>query len=214
MFKKLHFSLISLIFLITLISLTANLYFYLHLREENRVVEVVDGDTFQLVSGKRIRLMGVDAPEYDRCGGKEAKEKLTSLILGKTIILKEETKEAYGRSLSLVYQGKNFINEMMLVEGWGRPDYRNNSQRDVLTASYHKARNGKKGIFSGRCQEKDAYDCDIKGNIGQSTYEKFYHLPSCLHYDEVVIDKDRGEQYFCTEQEAVAAGFLKASGCP
>jgi len=37
---------------------------------------VVDGDTFQLKLGKRVRLLGVDAPEYNRCGGKEAKEAL------------------------------------------------------------------------------------------------------------------------------------------
>jgi endonuclease YncB( thermonuclease family) len=30
------------------------------------VGEVVDGDMFQLASGKRFRLMGVDAPEYTK----------------------------------------------------------------------------------------------------------------------------------------------------
>ena len=81
-------------------------FFLLHRQaEESTVVEVVDGDTFQLKSGKRIRLMGVDAPEYNRCGGKEAKEFLGSLIFGKQVKLTEETPEAYGRTLALVWVG-------------------------------------------------------------------------------------------------------------
>ncbi|MBI2028840.1 hypothetical protein HYT02_00275 [Candidatus Gottesmanbacteria bacterium] len=44
-------------------------------------------------------------------------------------------------------------------------------------------------------------------------YDKFYHLPGCLHYDKVVIEQDIGEGFFCTEEEAIEAGFQKASGC-
>ena len=181
------------------------------------MVEVVDGDTFQLKSGKRVRLIGVDAPEIERCGGKEAREKLSSLIYGKIVSLKEETSEAYGRTLALVYVGRVFVNRIMLEEGWGRTDYRKNSRRDELTAAFHQAQSQKRGIFSDLCREeikKTEGECLIKGNIDKNTYEKFYHLPSCSHYDQIVIEKDIGERYFCTEEEALAAGFRKAAGCP
>lgn len=178
-------------------------------------MEVIDGDTFQLRSGKRVRLLGVDAPEYNRCGGPEAKKRLKELIGQKIIDLREVTTEAYGRSLALVYAGSVFVNRVMLEEGWARTDYRKNSQREVLTAAFHQGQSQKKGIFSSLCREMmEVSGCSIKGNIDKSTYEKFYHLPGCKHYNEIVIEKDIGEGYFCTEEEASAAGFQKASGCP
>jgi len=201
---------------VSVISLSLNFYFYKNIREQNRVADVVDGDTFQLASGKRVRLLGVDAPEYDRCGGPEAKEKLSSLIKDKVVDLKEEHQEAYGRSLALVYQNGRFVNQEIMREGLGVPDYQKSSQRDILTRTYHQARDSKKGIFS-LCKETGSPpdpNCVIKGNIDKSTYEKFYHLPGCKQYGQVVIDKDIEEGYFCSEKEAQAAGFKKASGCP
>lgn len=201
---------------VSVISLSLNFYFYKNIREQSRVADVVDGDTFQLASGKRVRLLGVDAPEYDRCGGPEAKEKLSSLIKDKVVDLKEEHQEAYGRSLALVYQNGRFVNQEIMRDGLGVPDYQKSSQRDLLTRTYHQARDGKKGIFS-LCKETGSPpdpNCVIKGNIDKSTYEKFYHLPGCKQYGQVVIDKDIGEGYFCSEKEAQAAGFKKASGCP
>lgn len=209
-----------LIFVLSLISLASvvlNLYLYQKVQEENRVVEVVDGDTFQLKSGKRIRLLGVDAPEFDRCAGPQAKARLTELILGKRVTLKEETSEAFGRSLALVYVDRLFVNKIMLEEGWARTDYRKNSKREVLTTAFHQGQQEKLGIFSDLCRqagEPPNPECLIKGNIDKNTYEKFYHLPGCKHYDQVIIELDIGEKYFCTEEEAQRSGFKKAGTCP
>lgn len=189
------------------------------------MVEVVDGDTFQLASGKRVRLMGVDAPEYDRCGGKEARTKLSSLILNKYVFLTEEKRETFGRSLALTYFFDNFlpvlVNKIMLSEGWGRPDYRANSQRDILTAAFHMAKNEKKGIWSSLCRETSqtpqspqAPLCPFKGNIDKNTYKKFYHFPGCRQYNQIVLEKDIGEKCFNTEGEAIKAGFVRSAGCP
>lgn len=94
--------LITLLSLFLLISVGFNFYLSGKITRENTAIEVVDGDTFQLSSGKRVRLMGVDSPEFDRCGGKEARDRLSSLILNKKVTLKEEASEAYGRTLALV----------------------------------------------------------------------------------------------------------------
>lgn len=194
----------------------ANFYFLRDRQEQNRVVDVVDGDTFQLKSGKRVRLMGVDAPEYNRCGGQEARGLLAQLVKGKIVVLKEGVQETFGRSLSLVYVEGKLVNEVLLSEGWGRPDYRRNSQRAKLTAAYHLAKNSKKGIFSDLCRKEGAPpgECLIKGNIEASTYKKFYHRPDCRNYPQIVLDEDRGERYFCSEAEATAAGFTKSGHCP
>ena len=177
------------------------------------MVEVVDGDTFQLKSGKRVRLLGVDAPEYDRCGGKEAKEALSALISNKQVKLTEETTEAYGRTLALVWVEDTLVNEEMLRQGWARTDYRKNTLRDRLTAAFHQGQN--KGLNLLCVSDKPPKPgCIIKGNIDPASYEKFYHLPSCSHYSQVKINLAFGEQWFCSEKEAVNAGFKKAAGCP
>lgn len=200
------------------------------------VVEVVDGDTFQLSSGKRVRLMGVDAPEYDRCGGKEARELLSELILNKQVMVEEETQETFGRSLALVYTTKYYlmknqlVNKIIMEKGWARPDYRKNSQREMLTTAFHQAKNNNLGIWSSLCRETSVTQsplpaeasakvgqsspCLIKGNIDKSSYKKYYHLPGCKQYNQIVLEKDIGERYFCTEDEATRAGFLKSAGCP
>ena len=159
--------------------------------------------------------MNVDAPEYDRCGGSEAKQRLSELIEGKNVNLKEAVTEAYGRSLALVYVDGELVNEMMLKEGWGRQDYRKNSQRDRLTAAFHEGQEKKLGIFSDQCRKEGEVEgeCKIKGNIDPATYEKFYHLPGCKHYEQTVVDLSRGEKFFCSEKEAKIAGFTKAGGC-
>jgi hypothetical protein len=45
----------------------------------------------------------------------------------------------------------------------------------------------------------------IKGNISSSG-ERIYHVPGQRYYDKTRIDVLQGERWFCTEQEAIAAG--------
>lgn len=47
--------------------------------------------------------------------------------------------------------------------------------------------------------------CQIKGNISGSG--KIYHLPGSDSYDRTKIDESKGERWFCTEEEARAAGW-------
>lgn len=54
--------------------------------------------------------------------------------------------------------------------------------------------------------------CLIKGNIS-SKGERIYHPPGCKYYSATVIDPQRGERWFCSEQEAVAAGWRRTKVC-
>jgi len=54
--------------------------------------------------------------------------------------------------------------------------------------------------------------CDIKGNINTNG-EKIYHTPDCSSYKETVINEAKGEKWFCSEKEAIAAGWRKALNC-
>lgn len=48
--------------------------------------------------------------------------------------------------------------------------------------------------------------CLIKGNIN-SKGQKIYHLPGTSAYASTVIDTSAGEAWFCTEWDAIAAGW-------
>lgn len=51
--------------------------------------------------------------------------------------------------------------------------------------------------------------CSIKGNINYNG-EKIYHVPGQEYYDSTVINTDYGERWFCSEEEALAAGWRKS----
>lgn len=56
-----------------------------------------------------------------------------------------------------------------------------------------------------------AEPCAIKGNVSRSG-AKIYHLPGMATYGSVLIDPDKGERMFCSEDEAVRAGWRPARG--
>lgn len=51
--------------------------------------------------------------------------------------------------------------------------------------------------------------CTIKGNIS-SDGEKIYHVPGQRYYNVTKISPAKGERWFCSEQDALAAGWRKA----
>lgn len=59
------------------------------------------------------------------------------------------------------------------------------------------------------CQQPPDPNCPIKGNISMSSGDRIYHIPGWQNYDSTLIDTTAGERWFCTEEEAVAAGWRK-----
>jgi hypothetical protein len=52
--------------------------------------------------------------------------------------------------------------------------------------------------------------CNIKGNISYSTGEKIYHVPGQQYYSRTKINTAYGERWFCSEAEAIRAGWRKS----
>jgi hypothetical protein len=50
----------------------------------------------------------------------------------------------------------------------------------------------------------------ILGNVSYNSGERIYHMPGDEYYDDTEIDPDYDEYYFCTPDEAEAAGFRHA----
>ncbi|WP_456238544.1 sunset domain-containing protein [Ollibium composti] len=51
--------------------------------------------------------------------------------------------------------------------------------------------------------------CDIKGNISRKG-ERIYHVPSQKYYAQTRVSTGKGERWFCSEQEARAAGWRRS----
>lgn len=49
----------------------------------------------------------------------------------------------------------------------------------------------------------------VKGNISADG-RKLYHLPGMANYNQVKIDEAKGEKFFCSEQEALDNGWVRA----
>ena len=57
-------------------------------------------------------------------------------------------------------------------------------------------------------------ECNIKWNISYNSKTKVYYLPECWKYNEVKIDSMYWEKWFCSEQEAIDAWWIKSYRCP
>ena len=90
------------------------------------VVTVFDGDTIALDDGRKVRLIGVDAPEVEspyrkrEPFGDESRAYLSALILEKNIslVVGDPPKDRYGRTLAYVYLGDVLVNGRIIRDGW------------------------------------------------------------------------------------------------
>lgn len=180
-----------------------------------KVVAIIDGDSFKIGNDQNIRLFGADAPELQYCFGQEAKEALTKKISGKTVILKELKVDMYKRVMALVYLDGESVNEYMVKNGFAESHRDAGTETDVINVAEDFAKTNKLGIFSPKCYQLNPPNlkCAVKGNITQSDGTKVYFVPGCNHYAPTIIEKYKGEDWFCTEKEAKAAGFTKSPEC-
>ena len=83
---------------------------------EARVSKVLDGDTFTLKGqSRRIRVWGLDAPEWDHAGGSAATATMTSLIAGQTLRCQVLDMDRYGRFVAQCFlpDGRDIAAEMI-----------------------------------------------------------------------------------------------------
>jgi hypothetical protein len=64
-------------------------------------------------------------------------------------------------------------------------------------------------LTADKAQGLAANSCQIKGNINRSG-DRIYHLPGGRYYDRTKINEANGERWFCSEDEAVKAGWLRS----
>jgi len=195
-----------------------------------RVTGVSDGDTIKVAVGgrvERVRLIGIDTPELgrngapDQCYARAARSQMQKLTNGRRVHLVRDStqsnRDAYGRLLRYVYtaKGTDDVARTLIKRGAGRQysydtRYRHRSSYTSAERGAQKAKRGLWRSCGSGAPPVPTEACAIKGNI---SYEgaKIYHLPGQRDYAKTIITPARGERWFCTEAEAVAAGWRRSA---
>jgi len=199
---------------------------------------IIDGDTIE-IHGQRIRLFGIDAPEHDqlceaggnqyRCG-QQAALALADQIGKQTVDCVPRDVDQYGRVVAVCSAAGEDLNAWMVRNGWalayrhystayeGDEDAAHLTGAGIWRGTFDAPWDWRQGKRQSQAQVQSqpatsditpAGHCFIKGNIS-SKGERIYHVPGGRYYDATVIDTAKGERWFCTEADAVAAGWRRS----
>ena len=120
--------------------------------EEYRAKEVIDGDTFSLDTGEKGRLIGLNTPELGEHYSEEAAQRLSELIMHRSLRLERDIRDRddYGRLLRYVYTDEDFVNIMLLQEGYAElyliaPNSKHNKE---FEKAHYFAKNNHLGLFN------------------------------------------------------------------
>lgn len=189
---------------------------------------VIDGDTLKIY-GVSHRLKEIDAPELRQvcrrdgvewlCGAESAQH-LRKIIRSRDVRCVTTEKDGYGRMLSTCFVGRRNLNAEMVGSGYALA-YRKYGMTFVDYEEH--AKQNQLGLWAGSFTEPWRYrsqtasaqvapdGCEIKGNIN-SKKKRLYHKPGDRSYAKTVVSPAKGERWFCSEEDAVAAGWEPAWG--
>jgi len=127
--------------------------------EYYKVTYVVDGDTIEIETGERVRLICIDTPETNEYYYQEAKDYLKSLILNKEVKLEKDISETdrYGRLLRYIYFEDDFVNELIVLNGYGKayPYSPDTTLCPAIQSAESKAKNNNLGIWAEQEEEEE-----------------------------------------------------------
>lgn len=194
------------------------------------VDRVDDGDTLTAVAGSetfRIRLSGVDAPEFGQRFGAESRNRLRTLVLNRVVDVRPVGVDQYGRLLACPAVDVRDVCETMVEEGWAW-HYRQYSSSTRLAALEKGAREARRGLWidphakppwERRAEEREGsagapgtgqYGTrpEPAGPFHGNVRSRVYHAPGCPEYNCPSCTAA-----FATRQEAEAAGYRSHREC-
>jgi endonuclease YncB( thermonuclease family) len=193
-----------------------------------------DGDSIT-IAGQRIRLFGIDAPEFDQtCSrgaskwacGQESANQLSKLVTGREVRCVPTGTDAFDRVVARCSAAGVDINRTMVSLGYAVAFRKYSSE--YVTAE-QTARNYKRGLWSGTFQMPSEVRAGATGTVKRASRasprarpqvavsvcnikgnrsrrgEWIYHVPGMPYYEQT-----RAEEVFCSEAEARAAGYRRA----
>jgi micrococcal nuclease len=186
---------------------------YSHAQQRHAVRWVSDGDTIILNDGRRVRYIGINAPEIDHENqkaqpfGYEARSFNIQLVSTQRIRLEldKERHDRYGRWLAYIFLSDgSFVNARLLQNGFAYYLYRkpNVKYDKLLLKAQQEAMKAKKGLWRRWKEEKGMY-------IGNRKSMRF-HLPTCPFAQNI---KRKNRVNFATKWDAFTAGYAPAKKC-
>ncbi len=193
---------------------------------KSEVSRVIDGDTVELATKERVRLLGINTPERGQHFYKESKDYLKGLVENKTVFLESdvEDKDKYGRLLRHIYMGGLFVNIELIKAGYASayiipPDEK---YKELFLEAEEGARS--KGIGIWKITIKDAFCIGIfefhynaRGNDNENLNGEYVVFRNACNYT-VNMDgwhlKDEGKNEYMFKNFSVAekAKFTLYSG--
>ena len=199
-------------------------------------LQVIDGDTLQS-GGDIVQLYGVDAPELGQlcwrkgepwqCGVEAAfaLQKLVQLSgLAVTCVSWHDASETEGPNGEVIRAcqlgDEEDLGMALLRNGhaWARPGSfpttasSSAAPRRPGSASGAARRpcrgSGATASASGGKAGKPEEECNVKGMLDEAG-ERIYVVPTDADYDDVAVDLGKGEQLFCSDEEARHAGWRR-----
>lgn len=186
---------------------------------------VVNGDVLR-VNGRFIKLAGIEAPaQNQRClneAGRSwncsssARAALERIVRRRTVTCTPTGNESDGQTVASCTADEADIAEALVRNG-------HVFAASGFFATYGsveaEARTSKAGLWQGEIKRpedwrKDVWEdakrsapdgCPIKGRVRAS--ERVYSMPWSDGYDSSRVRTERGDRWFCSEEEAHAAGF-------
>ena len=203
-------------------------------------LRVIDADTFDVgdtrvrlhgvdAPEKHQTCLDAEGAEWD-CGAWSI-EQVRAYWEGRRATCETLDIDRYGRTVARCEVGGNDIGAMLVAGGMALA-YRDYSTDYVVQEAH--AQGARAGMWKGEFQRPEDYrrnpdspvvassdvqitdvvvlsgpeSCDIKGNISGSG--RIYHVPGGAHYARTTIDEGEGERWFCSPEEAEAAGWRPA----
>ncbi|MEL7100237.1 MAG: thermonuclease family protein [Pseudomonadota bacterium] len=188
---------------------------------------VIDADTID-VGGTRIRLHGIDAPEVDQTCRTEhgvdyqcgvwARDKVRGAFQHRMARCTVVDTDRYGRQVATCDAGGADMGRTLVQQGWAFAYRKYSMAYDldekgaaIRDAGLHALRVQSPAQFrTARAKGRTPVDpaCVIKGNISQ--HGRIFHVPGQAFYARTGINLSRGERWFCSADEARAAGWRAA----
>lgn len=191
-------------------------------------IRVIDADTVD-VGETRVRLHAIDAPEQDQlcqteqgadfACGTWATEQVVDAFGGQHAVCHQVDMDRYGRVVAkCAVQGVD-MGKHIVREGWAFAYRRYGPDYDLEEKAAYVAG---RGLHAFQLQPPAEFrqaqakgharlhpSCAIKGNI--SDHGRVFHVPGQKFYQRTKIHEASGERWFCSETEALRAGWRAAS---
>ncbi len=170
-----------------------------------RVRRVYDGDTVLLEDGRKVRYLGINAPEFQEPFYLKAKRLNESLVMGRDIRLEfdQERTDSYGRVLAYVYAGNEMANARLVQEGLAHAFFigPNRTHHALLLRLQAETQQRKVGIWSARGRVRDlkittVHPVDPAQDDQYPSYVRIANLSNAtINLAGYVLSNEAGQRY-------------------